>query len=246
MRCAKWPHIERPRLREIIAKIKISLAFIVKRRCQSWLQDWRASFLYGTLHWLTRIVGEHQVFGVFRMIRDQLPNESFRWIGHDQIDAVCSCALVFARSQSPRRIYLAHFNCHSIRARTYERARSRCREQFDRISDTIQLQHDLSTSDWCIPFNLCMEINKTADNQHDDSSMDRPDSKIDHPQRNSPQGGDNQSERDQPDHQVKWPPMKPFKLGHFKWTPLAHLSMRPRIWMKNVWMHGIQDSCAPD
>ena len=246
MRCANWPHIERPRLCQIVAKIKISLAFIVKRRRQSGLQDRRASFLYGTLHWLTRIVGEHQVFGVFRMIGDQLPNEPFRWICHDQIDAVCNCALVFARSQSPRRIYLAHFNCHSIRARTYESARSWRRKQFDGCFDTVQLENNLSTSDRCIPFNLCMEINETTDDEHDDSCVNRPNAEIDHAQRNSPQGGDDQSQRDQPDHQIEGPPMKPFKLGHFKWTPLAHLSMRPRIGMKNIWMHGIQDSRAPD
>ena len=91
-----------------------------------------------------------------------------------------------------------------------------------------------------------MEINETTDDKHDDSCVNRPNAEIDHAQWNSPQGGDNQSQRYQPDHQIEGPPMKPFKLGHFKWTPLAHLSMRPRIGMKNIWMHGIQDSRAPD
>ena len=220
---------------------------------QARIEESRSVDLDVSLKRLPRIAGKDQVFGVFRVPRDDLADETFAITPlHHEIDTKSTFPGIVAREQLPRRINALDTDLVSLLAQAQAGRIPWHRKQtatFDDLAIGIVGHHrdrDRPTSDRRVAFDLGCEVVNARKAEHNDSGVDHPDTEIDGVERNPPEGGHRHVDAQQTDQKVERPPVKPLKLGHFESTPLAELGIFPSLRMEEVGVNRVDDPRRAD
>lgn len=206
---------------------------------------------------MLRIVGENQVFRELRVADEQLPHVALLAARHRDRHAIRALAFVVTREQFPLGINRRHFERHLISTLAARRTRAGCRKErnFARrlraVGGDIFVGRDhLTTCHRRVAFDLRAEVDERADDQNEDARVDHPHSVVHRLERNAPQSGDRDIDRDEDHHQIERPPVEPLELGHLESTPLTQLIVCPVRWIEDVPCSrvevGIDDAGAPN
>ena len=208
-----------PLLRSLRSKIQRRCAFheevglgrIVERHFERLVYQLLAGYFYRAA-----LAGD-DVFCVLRIPREELSDEFLflRRNDHDR-DAVGLGALILAGQDRPVRLDAGDLEFILARQTGHRGSIFRPGKHGERPLGAGHLYDYVATENRYVTLNLGPEIVHRTDNERDDAGVDHPDACVDQPQRNPANRRGNKRGGQQPDQQVKRPPMEPLELGHLE------------------------------
>ena len=250
---ALGPHIQRPRLGEIVAQIEPLLRHVLEAHRHRVVIDRLARRLHRSLDRLLLIVGEDEIFGERGISREQLTHVALALALNVYRHAVRALALVEASQQLPRRIDAAHLEHRARRPFAHLNALPGRRDKLDPLALTravrlrhLKLSNHLAPRNRSVALDLHAEVDERADHQHDDAGVDHPHAEVHRLEGNAAQRGHDDVGRDQDHQQLKRPPVEPLEFGHLQPAPLPQLVVRPVVGGEDVPTLGVHHAGRTD